>query len=328
MKPTPMINETLAQQVIAELPRVSVVIPVKNDAQRLELCLASLGKQDYPSEQFEVVVIDNGSTDNSGEVARQQGARLLSFPGLRVGALRNRGVEIATGELIAFVDSDHEVPPQWLSSAVEQLEHDKLIRMLGSPCLAPLNGSWVQKGWEKHRLRDRRRREVDWLGAGNMFLWRSDFLACQGFREDLVASEDVDLCYRVAKLGKIVSDMCVANVHYGEPDTLSQFFWKEYWRGSSGVRAFISQGFPLRDLPSLVWPAYHLILFLAALIALIGLAWWSATWLCLAIGLWIMPSLLLAGKTSVTLREGSALPSLWVLYFVFGLSRALALFKR
>jgi glycosyltransferase involved in cell wall biosynthesis len=310
-----------------QLPFISVVIPVRNDAARLAICLESLQAQDYPKDRYELIVVDNGSSDDSAEVAQSAGAKVLVHPQLRVGALRNRGVEISRGELLAFVDADHEVPPHWLSTAANLLLQQPEVHMIGSHYLAPLQGTWVQTAWEKHRLRDRSTKEVDWLGAGNMFVWRQDFLACQGFDEGLVAAEDVDLCYRVKRLGKIVSDLRVANIHHGEPISLNHFFWKEYWRGSSGVRAFIAQGMPLRDLPSLVWPAYHLMLSIVWIGLLIGSAWWPVSWAVIAWGFLVLPSLLLALKTSLLIREYQWMLALWVLYFVYGLSRALALFK-
>jgi glycosyltransferase involved in cell wall biosynthesis len=212
---------------------MSVIIPVRNDASRLARCLDSLAQQDYPADRFEIIVVDNGSADDSAAVAAAKGAIVLHHPGLRVGALRNRGAQVARGAVLAFVDSDHEVPRHWLRVAAQELTNDNNALMIGSPYAAPPSGTWVQRNWELHRTRGERRRRVDWLGAGNMFLRRRDFLQVHGFDENLVAAEDVDLCVRLAELpGSIISEMRVANIHHGEPRMLSDFFWKEYWRGS------------------------------------------------------------------------------------------------
>lgn len=311
-------------------PLVSVVIPVRNDAKRLAVCLESLAKQNYPGSRYEVIVIDNGSTDQSCEVAKRAGATVAVFPGLRVGALRNRGVDLADGEILAFVDSDHEVPENWIKAAVEQLSVHADIVMIGSPCLAPSKGTWVQRIWELHRLRNRATREVAWLGAGNLFMRRSAFISLGGFDENLVAAEDVDLCVRVAKhSGQILSDMVVANVHYGEPATLWLFFKKEYWRGSSGIRAFFSHGMPLHELPSLIWPAYHLLALGAGLAAIVLTAvTLSPVYITIAAGVLVLPSLLLATSTALKVRRTTAIPALTILYFVYAISRAAALFKR
>ncbi len=311
-------------------PLVSVIIPVRNDARRLAVCLRSLAEVDYPAGRCEIVVVDNGSTDDSAEVARAAGAKVLVHPDLRVGALRNRGAEAAQGEILALVDSDHEVPPGWLKAGVTELVADVDLHMTGSPCLPPTQGTWVQRAWAFHRLRNKRRREVEWLGAGNLFIRKLDFDRIGGFDETLVAAEDVDLCVRLKEAGgNIVSDMRVANVHHGEPRTLLQFFRKELWRGSSGIRAFLAHGMPLHELPSLAFPLYHLAGLAAVVAATIALAlgapWvWPAT----AIGFLLLPAVLLGLKTSLQVGQPLAMPQLAVLYFTYGLARAAALFKR
>lgn len=311
-------------------PRVTVIIPVRNDAQRLAVCLDSLARQTYPADRLEVIVIDNGSTDDSADTARAAGAKVLVHPGLRVGALRNRGAEIARGEILALVDSDHELPPDWIEVGAGELAADPTLQMVGAYCLAPPAGTWVQCVWELHRLRNETRRDVDWLGAGNLFLRKHDFDRIGGFDEQLVAAEDVDLCVRLKESGgRIVADMRVANIHHGEPRTLAHFFRKELWRGSSGLRAFFAHGMPLHELPSLAFPVYHgagLALVIAAGVALaLGASW---LWLASAVGFLLLPALLLAIKTGVQVRRPSAIPPLAVLYFTYGLARLAALFKR
>lgn len=309
---------------------VSVIIPVRNDARRLAVCLQSLADQDYAAERFEVIVVDNGSSDDSVGVARASGAKVLSHPKLRVGALRNRGVQCARGDILALVDSDHEVPPGWLQAGVDELVADPNLQMIGAPYLPPPQGTWVQRIWALHRLRNTRRGEVVWLASGNLFMRKYDFDRIGGFDEALVATEDVDLCVRLAEgKGRIVCDMRVANIHHGEPATLWLFFCKELWRGSSGIRAFFAHGMPLHELPSLVFPLYYLlglvVVAAAAIAFALGNSW---QWLLAAVGLLALPAIILAVKTSWQVRRPLAMPGLAVLYFAYGLARAVALFKR
>src|SRR4029453_171867 len=174
----------------------------------------------YHTVEYESVVVDNGSSDVSVGVARAAGAKVLLHPGLRVGALRNRGVAVACGEILALVDSDHEVPPNWLRAGVGELTADEELSMVGSPCLAPPRGTWVQRVWELHRLRSVDRRAVDWLGAGNLFIRKHEFERIDGFDETLVAAEDVDLCVRLkGACGRIVSHMRLGNIPPGHPPT-------------------------------------------------------------------------------------------------------------
>lgn len=308
---------------------VCIVVPVRNDAKRLGTCLNSI--RSY-APNVEVYVIDNGSTDGSGEMAEELGASVMRCPELRVGALRNRGCKRSSSEFIAFVDSDHEVTSDWLEQGLEILLQDESIVAAGSHYLAPPDGTWVQTTWAIHRLRGPKRSDVDWLGAGNLFVRRDAFEKVGGFREDLIAAEDVDLCHRLRQLGgRIVCDKRIRNIHHGEPKTLTAFLRKEYWRGSSGVKAWISQGFPLRDLPSLLWPLWHLVGGVAfATLAITAIVSMERTWATLAaisLFAWVLPSVVLAVRTCLLEKRTTSIPVLAVLYFAYGLARAAALFK-
>lgn len=102
-------------------PLVSVVVPVRDDERRLERCLTALGAQSYPSDRFEVVVVDNGSRDGSGDVARAHGAVCETETTVGSYAARNRGVEVAKGDILAFTDADCLPEPGWLQALVDQL---------------------------------------------------------------------------------------------------------------------------------------------------------------------------------------------------------------
>lgn len=107
-------------------PYVSVVIPVYNDRERLALCLDALAAQSYPMDRVEVLVVDNGSDEPPEEVvARHPFSRLLheSKPGSY--CARNRALEEAQGELLAFTDSDCLPSREWLKSGIALVEsHD------------------------------------------------------------------------------------------------------------------------------------------------------------------------------------------------------------
>jgi glycosyltransferase involved in cell wall biosynthesis len=109
-----------------ERPRASVIIPIYNDANRLTRCLAALEAQTYPRTDFEIIAVDNGSTDNLAEVAAQfPQVRFLSEPTPGSYAARNRGLAAAAGEFIAFTDADCVPDPQWLANGVDALRRDE-----------------------------------------------------------------------------------------------------------------------------------------------------------------------------------------------------------
>src|SRR5690349_17695325 len=102
-------------------PRVSVVVPVRNGAHVLEACLRALLSQDYPRERYDVLVVDNGSADGSPEIASRMGVRTLFEPMAGAGPARNRGVQAAETELVAFTDSDCEPHSGWLRALIPRL---------------------------------------------------------------------------------------------------------------------------------------------------------------------------------------------------------------
>ncbi len=311
--------------------KVAVVVPVKNDAQRLAVMLASLSKQTV---EHEVIIVDNGSSDDSPSVGIPYGAKVLDGPGLRVGAMRNLGVAQTQAELLAFCDSDHEVPEDWLESAIASLAKHPGKTMVGAPCLPPIKSTWVQSVWAIHRLRAMNHGafETEWLGAGNMILYRRDFLEIGGFSENLVASEDVDLCHRLRAVGgRVICDPSIRNYHHGEPKSIRNFLQKEYRRGSSGIKSWVKLGFPLSEVPSLVWPLWHLLVPIVGLL-LVFVALLKNLYLAAGLGLlstavvWFAPALALAVKNARSLGPKTML-QLATLYFVYGLARAGALFK-
>ena len=310
--------------------KIAVIIPVKNDACRLRVLLESLSKQTVA---HQIIVVDNGSSDASAVVARDFGASVFDGVGLKVGALRNLGVRQTSKELIAFCDSDHEVPEDWLYQGLGVLAESPEIVACGSHYLPPPNGTWVQRVWAIHRLRGSVRMEsADWLGSGNLFVTRDAFEKVSGFREDLIAAEDVDLCHRLVQAsGRIVSDRKIRSVHHGEPKTLADFVRKEYWRGSSGLRAWVSQGFPLRDLASFIWPVWHLVFGLLFTSFLLVLAFRRSSMIAsmcfVLLVLWIAPSVLLSVRTCLSQKHLRDFPALAILYWCYGMARAAALFN-
>ena len=99
-------------------PLVSIIVPIFNSAKYLPECIESILDQNYP--EFELLLIDDGSTDESGSICDQyahKDSRILSFHQKNAGvsAARNRGIEAARGEYVAFVDADDKVSPSYIS---------------------------------------------------------------------------------------------------------------------------------------------------------------------------------------------------------------------
>ncbi len=100
--------------------KVTVVIPTLNAAKTLERCLASIARNKTIYE-YDVVVVDAGSTDATADVVSKQGAKIIIDKGCPIGKGRNIGVRNATGDIICFTDSDCVVPENWIEGLVENL---------------------------------------------------------------------------------------------------------------------------------------------------------------------------------------------------------------
>ena len=107
-------------------PRVSVVVPHYNDLERLDRCLAALSAQTMPRDQYEIIVADNNSPVGLAAVEAVVAGRARITVAMTPGAgpARNAGAEVASGEILAFTDSDCVPEPQWLEQGVAALGHE------------------------------------------------------------------------------------------------------------------------------------------------------------------------------------------------------------
>ncbi|MCU1382477.1 MAG: wbbL 2, partial [Acidobacteria bacterium] len=246
-------------------PRVSFVIPVRNDAARLETCLRSILRNDYRSGDVEIIVVDNGSSDGSAEVATQLGARVIRVDQGRVAELRNRGAALASTEVLAFVDADNEIVAGWVYAALACLQLPG-VGAAGALCHAPADGTWVQRAYSHLRGAPHGQHEADWLGSGNLVVWRRAFESVNGFDSSLETCEDVDFCHRLRARGlRLVSDARLKSVHHGDPATLRDVFSSERWRGRDNLRVSFRRPLSWASMPSAIVPLIDTVLIAAAI---------------------------------------------------------------
>lgn len=135
-------------------PRLSVVIPTRNRAPLLDACLQSLAAQSLPTYEFEVIVVDNGSSDDTARVAASHAARLqlrsefVDVPGLHAG--RHAGMRLARSDLLVFGDDDILASPTWLSSILAAFE-DPTVALVGGndlPMFEVPPPAWLSRWWD------------------------------------------------------------------------------------------------------------------------------------------------------------------------------------
>ncbi|HNP61526.1 MAG TPA: glycosyltransferase [Nitrospirales bacterium] len=112
--------------------QVSVIVPFYNSERYIQRCVEGLLQQSFPREAYELILIDNNSTDSSAEKARQYpGIRLLTEPKQGAYAARNRGLQEAKGEILAFIDADCVPAHDWLQNIMMAMEQPNLSIVLG-----------------------------------------------------------------------------------------------------------------------------------------------------------------------------------------------------
>src|SRR5712691_3174784 len=195
--------ESSPVELLSETPRVSVVVCTYNGGRTLEQCLRSLLNLDYPD--FEIIVVDDGSTDDTAEILpRFSEIRTIRQTNRGLSAARNVGLHAASGSIIAYTDSDCFVDRDWLTLLVQQLECSG-ASAVGGPNLTPDDG-WLagcvaaSPGQPTHVLENDQ--VAEHIPGCNMAFQRDVLLEIHGFDYQFKrAGDDVDICWRLQHAG-------------------------------------------------------------------------------------------------------------------------------
>ena len=295
---------------------LSVVIPVKNEENRIVKCLDSIfsAKIDL---NFEVIVVDNGSTDQTVSIVESYGCRVLIAPEVTISGLRNLGARNANGAILAFVDADVEVSYLWAEIALSLLHASSTLSCITGKINISPQPTWVEKTWGMNRTEKSKQHLVDWASSMNMFVKKNDFFKVNGFNEKMVTCEDVDFSYRLRQAGmNILYDERVAVTHHGEAKTLYQFFKKEKWRGVSLLDGILSHGLKREELPSLSQVIFFLVAFFSLLIFTVNRNLLLSIFACGAmVSLPFMRAVILSYKNK-TIKSFGQLLVIWFIYYV------------
>ncbi|MFA5993854.1 MAG: glycosyltransferase [Parcubacteria group bacterium] len=193
-------------------PLVSIIVPTKNSEKFLEQCLASVKAQTY--ENLEIIVVDNNSTDRTKEIAQEFSKRFTQLNvklfnrGPERSAQRNFGVENATGEFVAIIDSDMELSEKVIASCVEKMQSSRDVVGIIIPEESIGEGFWAQC----KRLERSFYVGVEWMEAARFFQ-KDVYQKVGGYNETMVSGEDWDLSQRIEALGRIdrISDFICHN---------------------------------------------------------------------------------------------------------------------
>ncbi len=228
-------------------PRVSVVVCAYNAERTMEACLASLEALDYPD--YEVVVVNDGSTDRTLEISeRFPFCRIISQPNKGLSVARNVGAEAATGEIVAYTDSDCVADPDWLTYLVGKMEAGNLAAC-GGPNFPPPEDSLVpaavavSPGGPTHVLISDE--VAEHIAGCNMAFRRDVLMALGGFDPTYrAAGDDVDICWRFQDAGHTIGFSAAAVVWHFRRNTVRAYINQQ--RGYGKAEALVYAKHPFR----------------------------------------------------------------------------------
>jgi GT2 family glycosyltransferase len=212
-------------------PRISVVVCTYNGSRTLHDCLSGLAELDYPD--FEVILVDDGSTDASAAIASEYDVTVISTPNRGLSAARTLGAERATGEIVAYIDDDARPDPDWLRYlAWTYLTTDHA--MVGGPNIAPAGDGPLAfcvanaPGGPVHVLLTDEIAEH--VPGCNLSVRRNCLLEIGGFDPRFrAAGDDVDFCWRIQDQGWTIGFEPGAMVWHHRRNSL-----KTYWKQQQG----------------------------------------------------------------------------------------------
>ncbi|HJX38974.1 MAG TPA: glycosyltransferase [Anaerolineae bacterium] len=188
---------------------ISIVVPALNEEKYIAQCLSSLHTQSYPSELYEIIVVDNASTDRTAEIAQEFGVMVVHEPERGVGRARHRGAEEARGDIIAGTDADAIATPTWLEEIARAFRSDELLGAVTGPILLH-DGNSFQR-WGARYVSNPTMRLSYTLSrgviSGNNFAVRTrDYWRAGGFNTSLLSAEDIDLGVRLSAIARTLFD--------------------------------------------------------------------------------------------------------------------------
>lgn len=214
---------------------LSIIIPCFNEEGTISSTIRSI--LDIAADlgmPYEIILVDNGSTDRSAEIAKEMGAIVVFSNANTVSRVRNEGVLHARGNIFLFLDADVVLGKLWLDGfhkIVNSLINERVI--IGSHCSVPKDIKGIFRGWYE---RIENNSSDTHVGTGHMLVSSELFSQVGGFDAGLISGEDYDFCKRAEYLDcKIIVEPKLVAYHMGYPEKIKDFIRRECWHGNGDV---------------------------------------------------------------------------------------------
>jgi len=221
---------------------ISVIIPTYNSEKTIGNCVEALMQQDYKG-KYEVIVIDDGSKDETADAAEELGAIVLKQKNYGPAKARNLGANNAKGEILVFTDADCIPEKNWLSEMIKPFENPKVVGVQGAyktkqkSITARFNQIEIEERYDRMK---RKSETLDWIGSYSAGYRKKDYLEVGGFDESFpkASGEDPELSYKLAKIGKKLVFNSKAIVYHLHPENLIEYLKIKYFRAFYRVNLY------------------------------------------------------------------------------------------
>jgi GT2 family glycosyltransferase len=254
---------------------VSVIIPAYNAAATIAGCVTALQRQAYDG-HYEIIVIDDGSTDGTAQVACDAGAQVITTQRGRPAAARNAGIRWAKGAIICCTDADCVPHSDWLAQITAPFADPKVAACKGSYATRQrkIVARFVQLEYEDKYDLLRSQQTIDFIDTYSAAYRRDVLLANGGFDERFDYLEDQELSFRLAARGCRMEFREAAVVDHLHSSTLAAYLRKKaligYWKAQV-VRRFPERAVKDSHTPQVMKAQMLLATFLAATLVIGGL---------------------------------------------------------
>jgi cellulose synthase/poly-beta-1,6-N-acetylglucosamine synthase-like glycosyltransferase len=229
-----------------ETIRYSVVIPAYNAGKTLPDTLIALKQQSVSPAEYEVIVVDDGSTDETAALARCFGANCISQPNRGPAAARNYGVRVSRGEIILFTDADCVPDQDWIKQMTLPFRNERTVGVKGAyrTRQTELAARFAQAEFEDRYDLLKKVAAIDMVDTYSAAFRREVFIKIGMFDESfpVANNEDTELSYRLCAAGYLLKFNSEALVYHRHPDSFAKYLRLKYKRGY--WRMVVYQNYP------------------------------------------------------------------------------------